>query len=192
MAAPADKGTMARGSGRESHAAAAVSLKTGGRGNGRSGAANPGPRSGPAGFLSRLALASSPGKSGRAGFVRLVGLLAAAAAFPVAEIYLFVWIGSLVGNYLVIAAAIVASACGVLAVRSSAAPALGRLRECLTSGRASCSVDDLADSAGLVLAAVLLAVPGFLTDALGGALLVPRVRRAAARFLAARYSLKTR
>jgi UPF0716 family protein affecting phage T7 exclusion len=173
MGLPADKECMAGETGRR--------VRAGTRGA-------PSRPPGITGLLARLA-GDAPE---RRDFVLLVGLLLAAAAFPVAEIFLFVWLGSLVGNFLVIAVAVAGSACGALAARRPALGALSRMREALGPGRPACGIEDVVECGGVLLGAVLLAVPGFLTDVVGGALLVPSVRRRAARLIAARYSLKIR
>jgi UPF0716 protein FxsA len=104
-------------------------------------------------------------------FVKLVGMLLVFVLVPLAEIFLFIYIGHLVGNFLVLVLAVLAGAAGALLVADQA----GRLLSESQGNRSA--VPDATDLAGLLAAALLLMTPGFITDLCGFALLVPRVRK---------------
>ena len=101
---------------------------------------------------------------------------------PLAEIFLFLYLGDLMGNYLVLILAAVAGLAGVPVALGQLQGLLPRLREKLRDGRAP--VKDLADLAEIIVAGAFLITPGFITDVLGYLLLVPAVRAAFSRFLA--------
>jgi UPF0716 protein FxsA len=104
--------------------------------------------------------------------VKLVGVLLVFILVPLAEIFLFIYIGHLVGNFLVLVLAVLAGATGALLVADQAGRLLSE-----SQGNRSAAPDPM-DLAGLLAAALLLVTPGFITDLCGFALLVPRVRRA--------------
>ena len=85
---------------------------------------------------------------------------------------LFIYIGHLVGNFLVLVLAVLAGAAGALLVADQA----GRLLP--DSGADRPAATDPMDLAGLLAAAILMVNPGFITDLCGFTLLVPRVRKA--------------
>jgi UPF0716 protein FxsA len=93
---------------------------------------------------------------------------------PLAEIFFFIYLGTLVGNYLLLVAAAVAGLPG-------ASISLGRMRRARARLRMKLVKDqrpgpELAELAGIVAAGILLLTPGFLTDILGYLLMVPAVR----------------
>lgn len=102
-------------------------------------------------------------------------LLAAFIALPIVEIALFIVVGGLIGLgptlLLVIAAAIL----GLAVIRSQGFAALMQVQTSLD--RLDDPAEPLAHGAMILLAGILLFIPGFFTDALGLALLVPAVRR---------------
>jgi len=130
---------------------------------------------------------------------RLIGALLLYSLVPLAEIFLFVYLASLMGNFLILVVAVVVGAAGAVVAMDQAR---GAWRKLLTRLRADAAAGtEVAELAGIVLGAVLLITPGFLTDLCGLALFVPGVRRWAgqgvARLLASRgagmvYSLKIR
>ncbi len=97
-------------------------------------------------------------------------------AIPLIEITLFIQLGGLIGLgwtlFIVVATAIL----GAAMVRSQGAMAMERLR------RSMADLDDpsepLAHGAMILFSGALLLTPGFFTDAVGFALLVPRIRQA--------------
>ena len=70
---------------------------------------------------------------------------------------------------------------GVIVVRRAGTRALGELGAAVRSGQPPAT--DLADAGGVVLAGMLLVLPGFVGDVLGAALLLRPVRVAARRLL---------
>jgi UPF0716 protein FxsA len=115
-------------------------------------------------------------------FFRLIFVFLLYSLIPLGEIFLFLYVGNLIGYYLVIALAAVLGVCGAAAGLGQVERAVRRLRAALKSeeypGR------ELADIAGLILAGVLLVTPGFVTDLCGLALLVPSCREALAKLAA--------
>lgn len=96
------------------------------------------------------------------------------ALLPLAEIATFVVVGKMLGLGAVLGLTIAGTFAGVYVLRVKGADALRRLaaesREGRDAGR------DLVHTALMVIGALLLILPGFLTDALGLLLLVPFVR----------------
>jgi len=103
---------------------------------------------------------------------------------PLAEIFLFIYIGTLIGNYLVLMAAVIVGLVGgVLALRQAqdaAAKVKKKIRRKEPLGR------ELADLAGVIAGCVLLITPGFITDLIGFLLFLPSLREALGRALVKR------
>jgi UPF0716 protein FxsA len=110
----------------------------------------------------------------------VVGLL----ALPLVEIGLFVTLGAKLGLWLTLAWVILTGVAGVLLLRGLAM-GRGGLQRDLREGLHD-PLSPLAHRALLGVAAVLLILPGFLTDALGLLLLLPPVRTLIIRGLAGR------
>lgn len=111
-------------------------------------------------------------------------LTAAFIAIPILEIWLLLAAGRALGAGWTIAAIVATGVAGAALARHQGFAAVDRVREALRTGR---DVGPSVVAAALVLvAAVLLLLPGFATDAVGFALLVPPVRGALARAIAAR------
>ncbi len=109
---------------------------------------------------------------------RFSGVALAAALAVIAEIVVFVLVGNLIGFGWTILAVILTSMVGAFLLRREGTRAWVRFREAQAAGdRPGPHV-----SRALVglLAALLLILPGFLTDLVGLALLVPPVRTLAA------------
>jgi UPF0716 protein FxsA len=100
---------------------------------------------------------------------KLLLVLLAYSLVPLGEIFFFLFLGSLIGNYLVLVLAAVAGVAGAFVGTMQVRRLTSASREAPPS-----------DVAGLAVAAVLLITPGFLTDVVGFLLLVPRVRAWAA------------
>ncbi len=103
---------------------------------------------------------------------------------PLIEIALFIQVGGAIGLWPTLAIVVVTAILGTWLVRTQGLMAIGQLR------RSFAELDDptepLAHGAMILIAGVLLLTPGFFTDAIGFALLVPAVRSAVFRFLRAR------
>jgi UPF0716 protein FxsA len=102
-------------------------------------------------------------------------------ALPIVEIAVFVVVGSKIGVLWTIALVILSGVVGSLLLRVQGFGALNRIRAELDAGRDPGR--ELAHGAMIMLAAVLLLIPGFVTDVIGLLLFVPPVRDAAWRFL---------
>lgn len=108
-----------------------------------------------------------------------------AVALPFLEIAGFVWIGDELGVPLTLLWVIAAMAAGFLLLRHTGLQAVGRLRAALESGREP--GHSIIDAACFAAAAVLLIIPGFVSDALAAILMLPvtrhwLLRRTAAHF----------
>jgi UPF0716 protein FxsA len=104
--------------------------------------------------------------------------------WPLVEIALFVTVGSAIGLWATLAVVIGTGVLGVWLIRRQGEQAGARLRQAMAARR-----DPGAGLAETVLglgSGILLILPGFLTDALGGLLLIPVVRRWLAAALARR------
>jgi UPF0716 protein FxsA len=111
----------------------------------------------------------------------IVALMAA----PFVEIALFVVVGARIGVLATLALVVLSAVAGSALLRATGLRALleaGRMAE-----RGADAPQAAVDAALAVLAAVLLILPGFASDAAGLALLVPPLRAAAARWLAPRF-----
>ena len=103
---------------------------------------------------------------------------------PIIEIALFIQVGGLIGLWPTLAIVVLTAVLGTWLVRTQGRMALGQLN------RAFNQLDDptepLAHGAMILFSGALLLTPGFFTDALGFALLVPGVWVAVYRYLRAR------
>ena len=108
-------------------------------------------------------------------------------AIPLVEIALFVKVGGWLTLWPTLAIVLGTAALGAWLVRRQGRRVVLELRHALRDMRDPLS--PLAHGAMIVIAGILLMTPGFLTDAVGFALLVPAVRQAAIRAVAARVTL---
>jgi UPF0716 protein FxsA len=112
---------------------------------------------------------------------RLILVLLVFALVPLAEVFLFIYLGDLIGNYLVLVIAAVAGIVGALVVVGQLRRARARLRAKLAARKYPGA--EYVELAGLFVSAVLLITPGFITDLLGFLLLIPALRAAAGRLI---------
>ncbi len=100
---------------------------------------------------------------------------------PIIEIALFIQVGGLIGLWPTLAIVVLTAVLGTVLVRTQGRTALANLQ------RSFAELDDptepLAHGAMILLSGVLLLTPGFFTDAIGFALLVPGIRVAVFRYL---------
>ncbi|WP_299950085.1 FxsA family protein [uncultured Ruegeria sp.] len=100
---------------------------------------------------------------------------------PIIEIALFIQVGGLIGLWPTLAIVVLTAVLGTVLVRTQGRMALANLQ------RSFAELDDptepLAHGAMILLSGVLLLTPGFFTDAVGFALLVPGIRVAVFRYL---------
>lgn len=101
-------------------------------------------------------------------------LLLLIIALPLIEIALFVQIGGLIGLWPTLALVIGSSLGGIAVMRRQGAKSLIRLRESMETG--GDPTGPLAHGALVMIAGILLFLPGFLTSACGLLLLVPPIR----------------
>ena len=106
-----------------------------------------------------------------------MGLLALFIAIPLIEIALFIQVGGLIGLGWTLLIVVVTAVIGTLLVRSQGRAALQDLRRSLEG--MTDPTEPLAHGAMILFSGALLLTPGFFTDAVGFALLVPGVRSAA-------------
>lgn len=111
-------------------------------------------------------------------------LLLAFLAVPLIEIALFIQVGGLIGLWPTLGIVVLTAIAGTFLVRSQGLSELNRLRSSLSDLRDP--TEPLAHGAMILFAGALLLTPGFFTDSLGLALLVPSVRRAVLRYIRAR------
>ncbi|KIC40932.1 exlusion protein FxsA [Ruegeria sp. ANG-S4] len=100
---------------------------------------------------------------------------------PIIEIALFIQVGGLIGLWPTLAIVVLTAVLGTVLVRTQGRMALANLQ------RSFAELDDptepLAHGAMILLSGALLLTPGFFTDAVGFALLIPGVRVAVFRYL---------
>jgi UPF0716 protein FxsA len=111
--------------------------------------------------------------------IRLLFLMLLYSIVPLGEIFLFLYLGELVGNYLVLAVAAILGLVGVLIgmrqTQNILARLKGKIRQGLYPGR------EFIDLAGILIGSVFLLTPGFITDMLGFLLFLPPIRNAIGR-----------
>ena len=115
--------------------------------------------------------------------LRLIALTA--TVLPFLEIAGFVWLGSKLGVALTLLFVIGSMAAGLLLLRYTGLQAVARLRAALAEGKEP--GHSLIDSACFAVAAILLIIPGFVSDVLAIILMLPvtrhwLLRRTAAHF----------
>lgn len=117
---------------------------------------------------------------------RLIGLTA--LALPFLEIAGFVWLGGKLGVPLTLIWVIGAMVAGLLLLRRTGLQAVGRLRSALAEGKEP--GHSLLDAACFAAAAMLLIIPGFVSDALAVILMLPVTRRWLLRRTAAHFETR--
>ena len=113
---------------------------------------------------------------------KLIFALLLYSLVPLAEIFFFIYLGSALGNWLVVMLAALAGIPGVLVAQGQARDGANRLQQTLKTGQYPGM--ELANLLGLLVGCLFLLTPGFLTDVAGYLLLVPSVRERLARWLA--------
>ena len=102
-------------------------------------------------------------------------LLLAFMAVPLIEIALFIQVGGLIGLWPTLLIVVLTAILGATMVKAQGANAMADLRRSLNE--LSDPTEPLAHGAMILFSGALLLTPGFFTDALGFALLLPGVRR---------------
>ena len=95
---------------------------------------------------------------------------------PLIEIALFIQVGDVIGLWPTLFIVVLTAVLGTIMVRSQGLAVLNRLRGSLES--ISDPTEPIAHGAMILFSGALLLTPGFFTDAVGFALLIPRVRAA--------------
>nr|WP_281393027.1 FxsA family protein [Roseibium litorale] len=103
---------------------------------------------------------------------------------PLIEIAVFIEVGSLIGAVPTILLTILTAVAGTFMLRQQGLSLLMRMQKELDAGQVPGT--DIMHGAMIVLASILLLIPGFVTDILGLLLFVPPIRDAIARFIIAR------
>ena len=104
-------------------------------------------------------------------------LFLAFIAVPLIEITLFIQVGGAIGLGWTLAIVVSTAIIGTYLMRAQGALALGQIKSSLSEVRDP--TEPLVHGAMILFAGALLLTPGFFTDALGFALLIPGVRTAA-------------
>lgn len=94
---------------------------------------------------------------------------------PIIEIALFILVGGAIGLLPTLALVILSAVVGSWLMRRQGLSAMADMQRAMTEARNP--ADPLAHGALIMLAGVLLILPGFFTDTLGVLLLIPAVRR---------------
>ena len=95
---------------------------------------------------------------------------------PIAEIYVLIQVGGLLGALPTIALVVFTAVLGSMLIRSQGLATLARVRTSMARGEVPAV--ELLEGMCLLVAGALLLTPGFVTDSVGFTLLVPPLRRA--------------
>jgi len=120
--------------------------------------------------------------------VPLLIVVALFVAVPLAELYVLIQVGQVIGALPTIALLLVDSIAGGVLLRSQGRTAWRRLATTLRSGRPPAR--EVADGALIIFGGALLLTPGFLTDVLGFLLLLPPTRALVRRVLTRRLATR--
>lgn len=108
-------------------------------------------------------------------------ILLAFVLVPIAEIALLIHVGGLIGTWETVGLVILTAVIGTALFRAQGMRVLMRAQDVMEQG--GFPAKELFDGVCILVAGVLLLTPGFLTDALGLALLVPGLRDGIGRLL---------
>lgn len=107
---------------------------------------------------------------------------------PIIEIALFIEVGGFIGLWPTLAIVVLTALIGTVLMRIQGMATLARLQQSLSDG--SNPAGPLAHGALILVAGVLLLTPGFFTDSVGLAFLVPPIRELVIRWGAARVAAR--
>jgi len=116
-------------------------------------------------------------------------LLLAFIAVPLIEIALFIQVGGAIGLWPTLLIVVLTAILGTTLLRNQGIAALGNLQNSFREMRDP--TEPLAHGAMILFSGALLLTPGFFTDALGFALLIPAVRSAVFRYVRSRVEVRT-
>ena len=94
---------------------------------------------------------------------------------PIAEIYVLIEVGSVVGPVATVGLVVLTAVVGAVLMRAQGLATVFRARSAMAQGEVPAL--QLLEGAVILIAGALLLTPGFLTDATGFALLVPPLRQ---------------
>jgi UPF0716 protein FxsA len=110
---------------------------------------------------------------------------------PLGEIYLLIQVGGVIGALPTIGLVVLTALIGATLIRHQGLSTLARAQRSMDEGQLPAT--ELLEGAVILVSGALLLTPGFITDAIGFACLVPRWRRHAVnKFIAARVEAATR
>lgn len=115
-------------------------------------------------------------------------LLLAFLLVPLIEIALFIQVGGAIGLWPTLAVVIITAVAGTYLVRQQGRQAIGNLQSSFSQLRDP--TKPLADGAMILISGALLLTPGFFTDAVGFALLMPPVRKMVFEFVRKRVKVQ--
>jgi len=110
-------------------------------------------------------------------------------AIPIVEIALFIQVGGAIGIFLTLTIVVLTAALGTWMIRAQGILAMNELRSSLNELQNP--TEPLAHGAMILFAGALLLTPGFFTDFVGFALLVPAVRKAVFNYLRSRIQVQS-
>lgn len=116
-------------------------------------------------------------------------LFLAFVGVPLIEIALFIQVGGAIGLLPTLGVVVVTAMLGTFLVRNQGALALGNLKRSFED--LNDPTEPLAHGAMILFSGALLLTPGFFTDAVGFALLVPAVRVAVFNYIKARVKVQS-
>ena len=105
--------------------------------------------------------------------VRLL-LMLVFLGLPLLEIAVLIQVGQAIGFWPTLGLLVLSAAAGMIVIRQQGLSMVGRMFDSMSRG--GFAVTSIVDSYAVIVAGCLLIVPGFITDALGLALLVPPLR----------------
>ena len=117
-----------------------------------------------------------PGRMGTISKVRKMWLFLIFVAVPIIEIALFIQVGGAIGLFPTLAIVIATALAGTLLMRQQGFSTLARLQSSM--GGEGDPLSPILHGVLILAAGLLLLTPGFFTDAVGFALLVPSIRQA--------------
>jgi len=106
---------------------------------------------------------------------------------PIIEIALFIQVGGMIGLWPTLGIVVLTAVLGTWLVRTQGRMAMGQLRNSFS--QLGDPTEPLAHGAMILFSGALLLTPGFFTDAVGFALLMPPVRVAVFKYLRSRVSV---
>ncbi|GGB40670.1 membrane protein FxsA [Roseibium aquae] len=114
-------------------------------------------------------------------------IVAAIILLPLIEIAVFIAVGDAIGILPTVLLTVLTAVAGTFMLRQQGLSLVTRMQSELQAGLVP--ETDMLHGAMIVLASILLLIPGFVTDAIGLLLFIPPVRGALARFIVSRVNV---